>query len=708
MVVRSGLVTLLLLSQPFLMWGAGVTVSFDPSTPETGPFPTDFLTTPDPSQKTLLRVNLSMPDCGAQPSSCAEISALNELDGFALQPRIRVKFSDAIDPSTLKSGIVLVWLDNLTRDEQGLGASGKVSAINQVIYDPLTQTAYAKPDDFFDQHRRYALVVTDAVRDSVGDPVQADPAFVTCVQQPDSDYCTALGNALGDLSAMVAPQNIVAVSTFTTMTATSWLEQARDILAKGGPFQITRVTGGSVKTANIASVKFHAQVKANPADPAGFQDFPIQIPSAIFAGVDRVVFNTYKSPRFLNAQQFIANTPTGVELAAPATSDDILVHTFVPSSPMPAAGYPVIIFGHGFSENALESPTAVASNFAKAGFAVMAINAVGHGYGPQTRFQIINKDGTNVDLPGGGRGVDLNGDGQILDYEGCVVSVPVPSGLRDCLRQTVVDLMQLARGIRGGALLEDASGVRLDPSRIYYAGLSLGGIYGSMLLAVDQNIQTAALSSGGGSIVDITRWTQAGFLRDIQRDIVGARTPSLLNAGNNLNDNYVLRNQPTKVNDVPGAIDLQNLFATMEWLQTGGDPLSYATHLSLSPLPDVPAKKVLFLIPQGDLTVPNPEESSLIRAAGMLSSTSLYRNDLAVPIAKALGQPLPADPHAFLVNITSTATVLLATAAQQIVSGFLASNGATIPMDAVNAQIRALLRINLFETPTDYLESLNF
>jgi fermentation-respiration switch protein FrsA (DUF1100 family) len=698
-----GWLLLVLLMRPLASWGAGVAVRFDPANPTIGPFPTDFLTVPDPAQKTSLRVNLPLPDCGAQPSACAEVIALNELDGFALQPRIRIQFSGAIDPATLKSGIQVVWLDNLTTEEKGLGAAGKLTAVNQVIYDPAAQTAYAQPDDFFDQHRRYALLVTDAVKDTLGDPVQADPAFRACTQQPDSAYCTALQSALSDLATRVAPRTIVAASIFTTMSATSWLEKARDTLAQSGPIQITRVGGQSVKASGIASVNWHAQVKANPA---GFEDFPVTIPAAVFAGVDRIVFNSYKSPRFLNERQLIPNTPTGADLKLPVASDEVQVHTFVPSSAMPANGYPVIIFGHGFAESGFQSPTLVASAFAKAGFAVLAIHAVGHGYGPQSVFQLIGADGKTVDLPGGGRGVDLDGDGRILDYEGCVVSAPAPSALRDCLRQTVVDLMQLARGIRGGALLEDASGVRLDPSRIYYTGFSLGAIYGTMLQAVDPNIQVAALSSGGGSIADITRWTGSAYLRDIVRGIVGTRTPSLLNAGADFNDNYVLRNQPAKVNGVDGAIELQNLFATIDWLQAGGDPLSYAPHLKLSPLANLSAKKTLFLIAEGDRTVPNPQNSALIRAAGALDTTSVFRNDLVAPLAQLLGQPLPADPHAFLVNISSISTGLVADAAQTMVAGFLDSNGAVIP--DVNAQARQLLRLEVFETPKDYLETLNW
>ena len=191
--------------------------------------------------------------------------------------------------------------------------------------------------------------------------------------------------------------------------------------------------------------------------------------------------------------------------------------------------------------------------------------------------------------------------------------------------------------------------------------------------------------------------------------------PSLLNAGKDFNDNFVLRDQPAKVNNVDGAIDIQDFFTVLDWLQASGDPLSYAPHLKVSPLPNVPAKKVLFQFPFGDRTVPNPEESALIRAAGMLDSTTVFRNDTATTLAQPLGQTLPADPHAFLVNLSAPVPGAIATAAQQEFAQYLAADGARIP-DAnalLNALIRQLLPMpitvnGVFQTPTSYLETLNF
>ena len=131
-----------------------------------------------------------MPDCDALPSDCLEVAAVNELDGFHLLPRLSVSFSDAVNPATLKSGILIVWLDNLTTDEPGQGDPGKVSAVNQIVYDPVTNIATARSNDVLDQHRHYAILVTDAVQDAAGNPVTADPNFTACIQAPADDYCT--------------------------------------------------------------------------------------------------------------------------------------------------------------------------------------------------------------------------------------------------------------------------------------------------------------------------------------------------------------------------------------------------------------------------------------------------------------------------------------------------------------------------------------
>ena len=201
---------------------AGTTVLFDPSTPEIGPFPTDFLTLPDLLQKSGLRVDIPVPNCASQYTACQEAGLADQLDGFSIRARVRVRFSGDVNTSTLPGGIFLVALDNVTQDEPGIHRFGDLIAINQLVYDPSTHTLYAKPDTVLDQHRRYALVVTDAVKDTAGAAVNSDGAYLACLAS-GTPYCAAVARAVSGISA--APQKIVAASVFTTMSATAWLEQ---------------------------------------------------------------------------------------------------------------------------------------------------------------------------------------------------------------------------------------------------------------------------------------------------------------------------------------------------------------------------------------------------------------------------------------------------------------------------------------------------
>src|SRR5690349_13939346 len=67
----------------------------------TSPFPSDRFTAFDPQQLTGLRVSMPLPNCATHPSDCADLTLLNQLDGFNLQPRLSVAFDGAIDVSTV-------------------------------------------------------------------------------------------------------------------------------------------------------------------------------------------------------------------------------------------------------------------------------------------------------------------------------------------------------------------------------------------------------------------------------------------------------------------------------------------------------------------------------------------------------------------------------------------------------------------------------
>lgn len=693
------LCTLLLVS-PALF--ASTTVLFDPSTPQTGPFPTDYLTVPDFMQKTGLRLNLPLPSCDTDYTSCQEVGLLEQVDGFSTRARAQVRFSAPIDPTTLQGNLYYVALNNLEADEPGVNHPGDTIAADEIIYDPSTNTAYVKPAVPLDQHARYAFAVTDGVKDASGAAVTRDPAFSSCLQA-SSAYCEALAMAVNGIPTAV---HIVGATVFTTMSATAWLEHARDLLQSIPP-ATSILPNATFRVANLSGVTLNEQTGSAPLS---FTDISLPISPVLLAGLGSLTVGSYQSPNFLNTDGTIAPSPSNPALTIPYGLNTVYFNALLPSSTKPAAGYPVVIFGHGLGDSRFGGPTAVAPALARSGFAVIAINAVGHGFGPLSSVSFTDTNGNVTTIPAGGRSVDLNGDGIIEGDEGCVIVAPIGFGTRDCLRQTVVDLMQLVRAIQQGIDLDGDGKPDLDAGHIYYGGQSLGAMYGTILSALEPAVRAATLNVGGGTEIDIARWSPAYM--QLSAETLGMRLPSLLNEGNTYNEDYVFPGQPAHVVSVPGAIAIQDEFERLEWLTMSGDPMAFAPHLQLAPLAGSSARPMLMQFAIEDMTMPNPATSDLIAAAGLMGSTWEYRHDLA----RAKTPDLPADPHPYLVlfvnlngstiQLPGTDGIAISLDAQGQMAGFFAADGASIP-DPNNLSY-LLYGIKLFQIPAALPLTLGF
>jgi dienelactone hydrolase len=339
---------------------------------------------------------------------------------------------------------------------------------------------------------------------------------------------------------------------------------------------------------------------------------------------------------------------------------------FVPSGTKPAGGWPVAIFGHGFTDSMNGAPWAVASSLARAGIATIAINIVGHGFGAASTYTITPPGGTAETFTAGGRGFDQNGDGKIDSTEGVNAGSGSLVSDRDGLRQTVFDLDQLIRMIQAGIDVNGDGSVDLSTSRIYYTGQSFGGIYGVQLLGLEPTIHAGVTNVAGGPIIEIAR------LSPSFRPLVGAallfRSPSLYNAVpnatlTNFNESQPLRNQPLEIDAVPGAEAIQTYLDEAEWAQQAGNPEGWAPHITAP---------VIFQFARTDQTVPNPTSTRVIRAGNLQSRTTMFRNDLA---HAALGTSK--NPHTFLTNLTGPGAPCALEAQNQIAT-FFASDGATM------------------------------
>ena len=644
---------------------------FDLSSPATAPFPTDRFTVDDPGQNTGLRVSLPKPDCAVRPSDCADLDVINTLDGFNLQPRLSIPFSGAIDVSTVSSRTVFLV-------KLGHGRGSDPVGINQILWDPATLTVHAESDELLDQHTRYLLVVTDGVRDTDGRRVQGE-AFEDFLDDgkqgrhggPLGDYRRDLREALD--RARIDERRVVAASVFSTLSATAVMEKIRAHIKHDRPSPATML--GAFPRVDVTAILWTRQIgiaNNQPVFPANPAPLPLTALDVFPGAVGAIAFGSFQSPDWETDQQFIPPISTRTGRPVVQRVNTLYFTLFLPAGSAPAGGWPVVIFGHGFTDSKQGAPIAVASTFASHGLATIAINVVGHGGGAFGTLTIVPTSGTPVTIPDGGRGIDQDGNGTIDSTEGSSARPPrVIIGNRDGLRQTVADLLQLVRVIETGGI------PGLSHRRIYYAGQSFGGIYGVKLLALEDSIRAGVPNVPGGAIIEIARLSPS--FRALVGIALASRVPSLLNAGPlappawGFNENVPLRDVPPVINNVPGAMAIQEVLDNTEWVSQSGNPVAYAPHLRKRPLHETDPGPVIIQFAKGDMTVPNPTASAIIRAGELTDRTSFFRNDLvraAIPTA-------PANPHTFLTNI-ATAAVVQALQAQAQIAIFFETDGAVV------------------------------
>lgn len=658
------------------------------------PFPSDRFTVSDSRQDTGLRVNLPTPNCATNPSDCADVALLNQLDGFNLQPRISIPFDGAIDPATVSSKTVfLVQLPASFRPGSDLnndalsGFKPNIIGINQIVWDPASLTLFAESDQHLDQQSNYLLVVTRGIHDASGVGILRAQGLNSGADGGDPQlraYLRSLqgllhGNVLNAIAPGLDNGDIAAASLFTTESATATLESIRNQIKAAAAPQVSFTIGSNGEktvfpvntltgfTWNVQALTVGPLIPTSlNGDLAALQVFP--------GSIATIAFGKFNSKQFTNAGVFIPAVPTRNDVPVQSTQD-VFFNLFIPSGPRPTNGWPVAIFGHGFTDSKQGAPFAVASTLAHNGIASIAINVVGHGFGPNSTLT-INQGATSVTFPEGGRGFDQDGNGQITSAEGSSTFFAGPQGTigsRDALQQTVADMMQLVRAIQGG-IDADGDGLSdLDANRIYYAGQSFGGIYGTIFMGIEPDIRAGVPNVPGGPIIDIVRLSPSFQLLLTQS--LAVRTPVLLNSGPPIffNDNSPLRNLPTVINNVPGAVAIQTVEDSSRWLGQAGDPVAWAPFIRKSPLLGESSKRVIIQFARGDKTVPNPTATALIRSGDLADRATFFRNDLAFALGVGFGK----NPHTFLTNIGGTVPVATAAiGAQTQIAIFFATDGA--------------------------------
>jgi hypothetical protein len=690
-----------------------------------GPFPSDRFTVADATQNTGLRVSIPKPDCLEKVSECEDLDVVNELDGFNLQPRLSIPISGRIDPDTVTSDTVfLVSLESTLPDAGGMPWGTRVG-INQVVWDPPSETLHVESDELLDQHTRYVLVVTKDVRGENGKPVKAAKEFLHFVDDDVTEstgdanldvFRASLRGALTELDThgIVPKGQVVAASVFTTQSATAVLEKIRHQIqaARPDPADFLLGRGGERTVFALNQITSISSLQQKLVSAPYFPDPPAPLAVALLrtiypGSIARLAFGKYRSPDYeVHPLEYIPAVATRTGVPVVQATNDIYFNVFLPSGTMPSCGWPVAIFGHGVNGSKNVQALQVASSMAKYGVATIAINAVGHGFGPRSTLTVSRTGSTPITFSAGGRGIDQNQDGTIDDSEGLMTQRPRTAvTLSDGFRQTAVDLMQLARVIDVGVDVDGDGLADLDPSRIYYLGNSLGGGYGTVFLGVEPNVRTGVIAVPFDPVPGV----RLGNRRSVAGTLLASRQPPMLNAPGvkaidgltmpepRFDENLPLRSHvemtvdldtpsPTTrvirspvTNTVDGAIAIQTYFDRYEWVSQAGSPTAYAPHLRKAPLAGLTEKRTLFFIALGDQGAADATMTAIVRAGDLADSTLFYRHDLA----RAEDPSVPPNPHGFALAVNNPSALFrtIALGAQDMAGRFFFSDGgpATVP-----------------------------
>ena len=544
--------------------------TFDPAN-QVVPFPNDVLrpggkvTLPNP----ITGQPLAAADCAAPANPMIAMTCgLNTLDGFSTTAPLVSESSDGLgaamqatlDASSLARGVGLVPLASLAPASER--SAPKFTACLNCLSTPdengVPQTSPQqlqwKLDAPLDEKTTYLAYVTSDVLDDRGKALVANPVFAMLrLVNPLVDGGRSTVSLLTDAqAAQLEPLRLA-------------MKPALDALERAGVARTSLALAFAFTTQSESAVLdqlyWYPTIlgDALPAAPLWVTDAtPIykaraQAAGVPLAAVGKVLVGSLVTP--------IAVTgPSGTLDPSNPRVDQAPFVLYLPATPPPAAGYPIAIFGHGFTRSKSDS-LALANALASAGRASIAIDQLFHGdrasctgsraatmqptddascANPFT--QQCNEDplvgrcvarssatraacGASPGDPSGDLACAAQGQGRCVasdhaceggDFLRDASGRPVISGwnllslenffaTRDNLRQQVIDLAQLERVIvgQGPGSLASLVGAGFDPTAMGYVGQSLGAIEGSLFGAVSLRTSRVALSAPGGSLVGL-------------------------------------------------------------------------------------------------------------------------------------------------------------------------------------------------------------
>jgi hypothetical protein len=343
---------------------------------------------------------------------------------------------------------------------------------------------------------KYAIVVTRGVRSTAGAAIGPSPDLsavlgLTATSSTNKPVHDLFAPALADVVALGIPaSNIAHFTVFTTNDPTAELFKVVDLLPALVPAP-TVLPNGAPGTSSFAGED------AGAANASSLVSDTADVSPGIYD-----VYQGWYGPAPNFQQGTAPYLDSGGNFVFDSSGNAVLQNTFpmrftlvVPNAgpcPMPASGYPILLYAHGTGgdfRSVIDEENGVGDAMARQCIASMGIDEIFSGARP------------GAPAPG-----DPNAEG---DEEVSFFNVGNPSAMRTNTRQSAIDIVTQARLFTETKMAIPAAtavtgkAIVFDPTKLLFMGHSQGGLSGPLYLASHASALGGVLS-GSSSSVPIT------------------------------------------------------------------------------------------------------------------------------------------------------------------------------------------------------------